>query len=320
MVRNLIGETVLVTGGAGFIGSHIFEHLMDLNANVRILDDLSNGSRAHLRERRNRAQFHFISGDIRDAKSVGEATKRVSVVFHEAAKVSVPASIIYPVTVMDVNVMGTSILLDACRRNDVEKIVIASSSSVYGNTPFLPKTETMQTVPISPYGVSKLAQEKMGFAFYSTYGMDVTSLRYFNVYGPRQRSGSYAGVMALFIKSAHEGKPLKIEGDGFQTRDFTYVEDVVKCNILAATTEKAKGGIYNVGSGSRISIYDLAETIIDMMGSSSEIIHTPARDGDIRDSIAGLDSAAKDLGYRPEYTLNKGLPPTIEWTVEHLDH
>lgn len=309
-------RTVLVTGGAGFIGSQIADHLMDSGAFVRVIDDMSNGSKDNLAQWQDNERFQLIIADIREPQKVKEALKGVDHIFHEAAKVSVPASVKHPTLTVDVNAKGTSVLLDECRKTDVKKVVVASSSSVYGDTPTLPKTEDMPLKPLSPYAASKLAEEKLAIAFCETYDLDVTALRYFNVYGPRQRSGTYAGVISIFIRQALTGKPVTIDGDGQQSRDFTFVDDVVACNLLAATNPKAKGEVYNVGGGSRITIEELADRIIEITGSSSKKEFGPPRPGDVRHSLAGIDKAKDQLGYDPETDMDEGLRETVKWVRE----
>lgn len=300
-------------GGSGFIGSHIVDRLMNDGEFVRVLDDMSNGSESNISAWLKNERFEFLLGDMRKEDVVNKAMADIDVVYLEAAKVSVPLSVREPHLVMDVNVMGTTVVLDVCRKQDVEKVVVASSSSVYGDTPTLPKVETMPTLPISPYAVSKLAQENLTYAFCSTYGLNTTSLRYFNVYGPRQRGGHYAGVMSIFIKQAQQGIPLTIDGDGTQTRDFTFIDDVVTANLLALQSPNSKGKFYNVGGGARISIDELADLIIELTGSKSTKEYKDPRPGDVKDSLASLEKIGKDLGYKPKWTIRDGLAKTIEW-------
>ena len=306
-------QQALVTGGAGFIGSHIVDRLMRDGARVRVLDDMSNGDENNFSHWKDNERFEILIGDLRNRDVVQEAVKDVSVVFHQAAKVSVPVSVKNPHLVLEVNVMGTTTLLDECRIQDVQKVVVASSSSVYGDTPTLPKVESMPTCPISPYGVSKLAEENLAFAFYKTYGMNTTSLRYFNVYGPRQRGGAYAGVIQIFTSNALENRKIPIEGDGQQTRDFTFIEDVVECNMLAAITAKAAGNAYNVGRGMRITIENLADEIVAFTESTSTKEFLSPRQGDVRDSLASIEKGRNHLGYDPKWNIKEGLAKTIEW-------
>ena len=303
----------LVIGGAGFIGSNLVDRLMMEGINVRVLDDFSNGSYSNIQKWKADEKFSLDKGDMRKNKVVNKALQDIDIVYLQAAKVSVPFSVKNPHLVLDVNVMGTTTVLDEVRKSEVKKIIVASSSSVYGDTEILPKIETMPTNPISPYAVSKLAQENLTIAFYKTYGINTTALRYFNVYGPRQRGGHYAGVMQIFAAQAMQNKPLTIDGDGQQTRDFTYVEDAVNANILAATSTKARGKVYNVGGGDRISIDHLADTIISITNSSSTKEYGPPRPGDVRNSLAGLDLIKKEINYTPKWNIEKGVFRTIEW-------
>jgi len=321
-VRIVVGifenSEVLVTGGAGFIGSHIVDRLMELGAWVKVLDDMSSGSLMNVNRWGENQNFELIKGDIRNPEIVRNAVKGTSIVFHQAAKVSVPFSIENPILVADVNAMGTVILLDECRRADVEKIVVASSSSVYGETPILPKVESMTTNPISPYGVSKLTAERMAIAFTKIYNLKATALRYFNVFGPRQRGGSYAGAISIFIKNGFSNQPFPIFGDGTQTRDFTFVDDVVECNILAATSDRTNGEVYNVARGEQITINRVAAIIKNLTGSSSKFQHLPKREGDIEHSLADISKAQRDFGYEPMVDIESGLKKTIEWSLDSL--
>ncbi|MBD3405012.1 MAG: NAD-dependent epimerase/dehydratase family protein [Candidatus Lokiarchaeota archaeon] len=312
-MSHFLEKRILVTGGAGFIASHLIDNLMQQGAIVHAVDDMSNGKMENISSWIDKDNFTFTEADIRDKEAVRKLLKDVEIVFHQAAKVSVPFSVKNPYLVNDVNIMGTTILLSECVKADVEKFVVASSSSVYGDTPTLPKIETMPLDPLSPYAVSKMTQERMAIAFNSTYGLNTTALRYFNVYGPRQRGGSYAGVLSIFIRNALKNDPLPIEGDGQQTRDFTFIDDVVQCNLLAAMKPSSEGKVYNVGAGSRISIEDVAKEIITITNSTSEIIFGDPRPGDVHDSLASIEAAKKDLGYSPQFTIKTGLEKTIEW-------
>ncbi|MHA1637009.1 MAG: SDR family NAD(P)-dependent oxidoreductase [Candidatus Thorarchaeota archaeon] len=301
----------LVTGGAGFIGSHIVDRLMNEGAIVRVIDDLSNGSEDNFRQWNNHERFEFIKGDLRNRDAVKPAVNGVSVVFHQAAKVSVPASVKDPYLSMDVNVMGTTTLLDECRLQDVEKFVVASSSSIYGDPPTSPKVETMPTLPISPYAVSKLAQENLSLSFSQTYGLNSTALRYFNVYGPRQRGGAYAGVISIFRRKALAGEDLPIYDDGQQSRDFTYINDVVETNIQVVRSLKTAGKAYNVGRGEDITVEKLAAKIIKISHSTSGMVFLPARVGDVRDSLASTEKLLTDTGYAPRTSVQEGLEKTF---------
>ena len=306
-------DVALVIGGAGFVGSNLVDRLMTENKHVRVLDDFSNGKRENLSKWLDNDRFGLIEGDMRNREAVKQAVENVNVLFLQAAKVSVQQSIDNPYLFFDVNVMGTVVVLEEARKADTEKIVVASSSSVYGDTPTLPKTEDMPVNPISPYGASKLAQESLAMAFAKTYGMDISALRYFNVYGPRQRGGHYAGAIQIFATRALGNLPIIIDGDGKQTRDFTYVEDIVTANVLAASSKKVKGRVYNVGGGNQISIEHLADTIISKAESTSKKEYGLPRIGDVRNSLAGLERIRGDLGYDPKWPIEKGISNTIDW-------
>ncbi len=310
---------VLVTGGAGFIGSNLVDRLMEEGAFVRVIDNFSSGMRYNIQQWIGNERFQLIEGDIRDQALVNNAVCGVSLVFHQAAIVSVPLSVEDPRLVTDVNVMGTLNLLDASRRAGVERIVVTSSAAVYGDQEKMPISETAETKPLSPYGASKLAAEEMALSFNRTYGLSTTILRPFNIYGPRQRGSAYAGVITVFLQSAFSNRPLIIEGDGKQTRDFVFVDDVVECNIRAARITKADGRVYNIGSGNRIAIEELARLIIEVTASQSDIVHGSPREGDIRDSQASIERASSELDYRPRVSMREGLRKTAEWIRNNID-
>jgi UDP-glucose 4-epimerase len=310
---------VLVTGGAGFIGSHLVDRLMNEGAYVRVLDDFSDADDSNIECWKGEKRFELVTGDVRNADAVSESLEDITYVFHNAAKVSIPLSAEQPHYVLDVNVMGTSNLLDQCRKTDVEKIVFPSSASVYGDVTDLPVVETAQTNPISPYGVSKLMGEQVALTYYHAYGLKTAILRLFNVYGPRQTGGSYSGVISIFLKQAMENQPLTIDGDGQQTRDFVFVDDVVAGNLSAAVSKKSGGRIYNIGSGSQVSIDDLADVIIAACGSSSVKSNGPPRAGDIPHSSASIEQARKDTGFEPKVTLEAGIGKTLSWIREICD-
>lgn len=300
----LSGKTVLVTGGAGFIGSHIVDAVVDRNE-VRVLDRLSTGSRSNLP-----ADVSLIEGDIRDREAVEAAMEGVDVVFHEAAMVSVPASVEQPVTCHETNGTATLNLLEAARTND-SRVVFASSAAIYGHPEAVPIPEDAPKRPASPYGLEKLAGDYYTRIYADRYGLDTVSLRYFNVYGPRQTGGQYSGVISAFLDQARSGEPITVEGDGEQTRDFVHVDDVVQANLRAATTD-ATGTSYNVGTGSNVTIQELAETVQRVTDTDSEIVHVDPRPGDIERSEADITNANRQLGYRPTVTLEDGLSQLVD--------
>lgn len=305
-------RTYLVTGGAGFIGSHITERLVGEGHHVRVLDNFSSGHETNLDSFQDGVEL--IRGDIRDARLVNEAAKGVDIVFHEAALGSVPRSVADPVTTHEVNITGTLNVLLAAREASVKRVVYASSSSVYGETPVLPKREDMNPQPLSPYALSKLAGEHYASVFKKVYGFEIVSLRYFNIFGPRQDPESqYAAVIPRFITALLEGKAPVIYGDGLQSRDFTYVENVVNANLLAAEAEGVGGLAFNVACGGRYSLLDLLVKVKAMLGSSIEAIHEAPRAGDVRDSQAAIEAAEQALGYRVTVDFEEGLRRTVGW-------
>jgi UDP-glucose 4-epimerase len=307
-------HTWLVTGGAGFIGSHIATRLVAMNRPVRVVDNLSTGSRANLAHLERRIEF--IEGDLADERTCARAVDGVEVVFHVAALPSVPRSLADPWGSHDANVNATVRLLQASHAAGVRRVVFSSSSSVYGDTPTLPKVEDVEPRPRSPYAASKLAAEQYVLAYARAGLVEGVALRYFNVFGPRQSPESqYAAVVPLFLHAAATATPATVFGDGEQTRDFTYVDNVVDANLLAATApaDRASGYTVNVGAGERTSINQLLEMIEQVTGRSVARGRRPPRAGDVRDSLAGLERAAERLGYRPEVRLPDGLRRTWEW-------
>lgn len=303
----------LVTGGAGFIGSNVVRRLVEDGASVRVLDNLATGRRENLRDLAGR--FELMEGDIRDAGAVARAVEGVRHVLHLAALPSVVRSIEDPLTSNQVNACGTLRLLLACRDAGVERFVFSSSSSVYGDTPTLPKREDMTPMPLSPYAVQKLTGEHYCRIFFSLYGLKTFCLRYFNVFGPRQNPKSqYAAVIPLFIEAAREGRAPTIYGDGGQTRDFTYVDDVVAANRLCCRAPaEAAGGVYNVACGTRTSVLELARVIMGIMGRKLDPRHEAARPGDVRDSQGDSTRARTLLGWEPQTDLETGLRRTVEF-------
>ncbi len=308
-IEDRTSNIVLVTGGAGFIGSHLAEALLERRRRVRILDNLSGGSRDNVPR-----GAEFVEADLRERGAVAAALNGVDTVFHLAALASVPRSIERPEETNAVNVEGTLALFVAAGRANVRRIVFASSSSVYGETPTLPKHESMTPDPLSPYAVSKLAGEYYARTATSHLGVEVVSLRFFNVYGPRQDPGSpYAAVIPIFLAKLAKEEPLPVFGDGEQTRDFTFVTDVVHGCLLAAEAAGAGGKVYNLAGGRPVSVADMAHVLGRVAGREVELEHKPPRDGDIKHSYADSSAALRDLGYRTSVGLDEGLRRTWEW-------
>jgi UDP-glucose 4-epimerase len=302
----------LVTGGAGFIGSNIVEALVRRGERVRVLDDLSTGSRANLAAVA--ARLELIEGDLCDMNAVRRAVTGVTYVVHQAALRSVPRSVDDPLSSDAVNTHGTLQLLVAARdAQTVRRVVYASSSSVYGDSPLLPKVEEHTPLPISPYAVSKLAAEHYCRTFTRLYGLETVSLRYFNVFGPKQSPESkYAAVVPLFIRAALDGEPLIVHGDGEQSRDFTYIDNVVQANLLACTVPNVAGEVFNIACNSRHSVLEIAHSVERLLGRSLTITHTPPRSGDVRHTQASIEKAQRLLGYHPTVGFEDGMRRTFE--------
>jgi UDP-glucose 4-epimerase len=302
----------LVTGGAGFIGSHICERLLKEGHGVRVLDNFFSGKEANLESLG--GQVDLIRGDILDVRVVAEAMKGVHVVFHEAALGSVPRSVADPVTTHNVNITGTLNILLAARESGVRRVVYASSSSVYGETAELPKHEGLTPQPLSPYALSKLAGEHYAAVFNHVYGFEAVALRYFNIFGSRQDpEGQYAAVIPKFIMALLEGTPPVIYGDGLQSRDFTHVENVVEANLLASEAEGVAGRAFNVACGGFYSLLDLLDRLKRIIGSDIEPVHEAQRAGDVRDSQASIEAARNAFGYSVKVDFDEGLRRTVEW-------
>ena len=302
-------KRVVITGGAGFIGSNLADELATSNS-VIIIDDLSTGRKENIASLLNKDNVEFIQGSILDLKLLQKSFRGTDFVFHQAALPSVPRSVQDPLTTNEVNITGTLNVLIAARDNKVKKVVYASSSSVYGDTPTLPKREDMLPNPQSPYALTKLVGEHYCRIFHQIYRLPTICLRYFNVYGPRQNPDSqYAAVIPRFIVRVARGNPPVIYGNGEQTRDFTYVRDVVQANLIAAQADAT--GIFNIGRGEGNSINKLAETIINVMEKDLQPVYEPPLPGDIEHSLADI-SKAKKMGYSPEFSLEIGLKETIE--------
>lgn len=303
---------VLVTGGAGFIGSHLVDALVERGAKVVVLDNLSTGFEANLEGVRSR--IRFLKGDIRDAEACREAVAGAGYVFHLAARGSVPRSMADPVPTIDINVRGTATVFAACRDAEVPTVIYASSSSVYGDGTTLPKREGDEGRPLSPYALSKVAGEQLAEVFSRCYGMRTIGLRYFNVFGPRQdANGPYAAVVPRFFSAIRRGEAPVIHGDGEQSRDFTYVSDVVHANLLAAgAPEGAWGRAYNVAPGGGTTVTALAKAILVACGGGPAPVHVPPRPGDILHSCADSSAAASAFGFRAEVSLEEGIRRTGE--------
>lgn len=306
------GLQVLVTGGAGFIGSNLAQALTSLGATVRVLDNLSTGRLANLNGCI--AEIEFVEGDIRDMDILDKAIEGVNTIFHQAALPSVPRSIADPLTTDQVNSQGTLTLLLAARDKGAKRVIYASSSSVYGDSPTLPKEEIMPTDPLSPYALSKFTGERYCRLFYSLYGLETVALRYFNVFGPRQDPTSqYSAVIPKFISSILGSKAITIYGDGEQTRDFTFVDNVVQANLQAAMSEEASGEVLNIACGKRISIIELAEFLMNALDNRVEIRYAPQREGEVRDSLASTEKARATISYDPMVDVWEGLRRTAAW-------
>jgi len=310
---------VLVTGGCGFIGSHIVDALCSREYSVGVLDNLSTGSLTNIDHHlKNHQPVVMHNCDVRDYNSLLRILRDYDAIFHEAALVSVTRSLEDPILVDDINVRGTLNLLKAAVECRIVKFVYASSSSVYGESETLPKREDMPTAPISPYGVTKLAAEHYCTVFARVFGLQTVSLRYFNVYGPRQKVGLYSGVIPNFVERVQAGEPPLIYGDGGQSRDFTFVEDVVDANLLCLEKEIRPGEVFNVAAGKPVTINHLADLAIEALGKENlRPIHHDARSGDIRHSYADISKGKKLLGYTPHYSIETGLSRFIEWKALH---
>lgn len=306
-------KKALVTGAAGFIGSHLVDSLLDGGYLVNGVDDFSSGNEKNIKHLWENDDFYFRKADIRNSRAIDDLVDGVDFVFHQAAVSSVPESIEDPVKTMDVNCSGTANVLHQSLRNDVSSVVIASSSAVYGSNTDLPNKEGMRPHPESPYAVSKRCSEQLSAQYRDLHDMNVVSLRYFNIFGPRQNpEGDYAAVIPKFIKLLLEGKRPIIYGDGEQTRDFTHVKNVTKANILSAESGHS-GGVFNIGSGNRVSINHLVNKINEILGKDINPRYEDARSGEIRHSVADISKAKNILDYQPIVGFEEGLQATIEF-------
>jgi nucleoside-diphosphate-sugar epimerase len=301
----------LVTGGAGFIGSHLTEELLRRGEQVRVVDSLITGHRKNLAHL---SGIDFLEGDLADIAVAKRAVEGVDYVLHQAAIPSVPRSVDDPITSNRANIDSTLNVLVAARDAGVKRVIYAGSSSAYGNTPTLPKHEDMPTNPLSPYALQKLVGEQYMQMFTTLYGLETVTIRYFNVFGPRQDPSSpYSGVISVFAKALLENTAPTIYGDGEQTRDFTYVANVVDGVLRAVKAPDASGKVVNVATGSRISLNKLFETMRDAVGSRVEVKYGPLRNGDVKDSLADITRARTLLGYEPSVSLEAGLKKTLDW-------
>lgn len=302
----------LVTGAHGFIGSHLVRHLLAENRAVREFDSVP-----ALIQYPHAPEHTFVRADLRDSEALCAASAGCRLIFHQAALVSVPESIAAPFSCNEINITGTLNVLLAAQDTGVERVVVASSSAVYGNDPTTPKRESMLPAPVSPYAASKLAGEHYCQVFHQSYGLSAVALRYFNVFGPGQSPASpYAAVIPKFIDAMIDEREPVIFGDGQQTRDFVFVDDVVQANVLAAEAPNVSGEVFNIGAGTQISLNALLETIAGILGVTPRAQYRPAREGDVRHSVADISKARSLLGFEPKTTLEDGLRQTVEWFVQ----
>jgi nucleoside-diphosphate-sugar epimerase len=306
----------LVTGGAGFVGSHIASALTEAGARVRIIDDLSTGYRENLEEIK--GEFDFVQASLADEKSLRKSIEDVELVFHEAAIPSVPRSVEDPRQTHIASVDSTFSLLLAAKENNVRRVVYAASSSAYGDQPTLPKTEDMLPDPLSPYAVAKLVGEYYAQVFTRVYGLETVSLRYFNVFGPRQDpSSQYSGVISRFISALLGNETPVIFGDGEQSRDFTYVDDVVEANLKAAESTAGIGKVINIANGMRVTLNELLEILKETTGRTEVVAeYKEVRAGDVKHSLADISRARELLGFEPQVDLKTGLQRTIDWWIQ----
>jgi len=312
----LKNKCIVVTGGAGFIGSNLVNALEKYNT-VKVIDNLSTGYLKNIKDSINNTQVEFIKGTITNLNFLQKTFKDIDCVFHLAAIPSVPKSVINPIRSNYTNINGTLNVLIAARDNNVKKVIYSSSSSVYGDTPTLPKKEDMNPCPLSPYAVGKLTGEYYCQVFTEVYNLSTICLRYFNVYGPKQdKQSEYAAVIPKFITLVSKNNSPVIFGDGKQTRDFTFVKDAVNANILAA--ESKETGVFNIAYGKRISINDLAKLIMNLIGKKIKPKYKAPRSGDIRHSLADISKAKQKLGYVPKIEIQEGLEETIAWFQKQI--
>ena len=314
----------LVTGGCGFIGSHLVDRLLEEDYDVTVIDSLDTGSLEKIDKHRSNHSFHFVKGDIRDYDLVKQTVKDMDAVFHEAALASVTLSVQNPILANEINVTGTLNLLKVSSDLGVKRFIYASSAAIYGDTPTPRKVEDMTPNPRSPYGISKLAAENYVRIFHKLYGLETVSLRYFNVYGPRQRfdeKWAYGGVISIFLDRLPKNMPPVVHGDGEQTRDFVYVKDVVEANMLALKTSSAAGEVFNIGTGKRITVNKVAQLLKQMTNKENlENVHADSRLGDIRHGYADISKAERILNYVPKFSIEQGLTELVNWYTKKTKH
>ena len=310
-------KRILITGGAGFIGSHLAENLVKNGYSVRILDDFSAGNVNNILELFNYKNFKMIRGSITDKEVIAKATADVDVIFHLAAQVHVDRSIIEPRHTFDVNTLGTLNILDAALENDIGLVVYASTSEVYGTAKYVPMNEDHPLNPASPYAASKAAADRLCFSYYNTYRLPVVIVRCFNTYGPRQKDAGYAAAIPKFIRRALAGLPPVIYGDGKQTRDYMYVKDTVSAyKLILKSPDNVLGKAINFGTGKDITILDLADTILQLCGNHSKPIHVAQRAGEVKKLVADMSLAKETLGFVPQYPIRAGLEEFVRWYKE----
>ena len=323
----LTNKKILVTGGAGFIGSNLCEYLLENNNKITCIDNFITGKKENIEPFLSNPDFTFIEGDIRKPEDCKKAVQSVEIILHQAALGSVPRSIENPVRSNEINIMGTLNMLDAAKEAGIKRFVYAASSSTYGDSKELPKVEDRIGKPLSPYAVSKYVNELHAQNFGALYSMETIGLRYFNVFGRRQDpEGAYAAVIPKFVKQFIDGQQITINGDGTISRDFTYIDNVIQANMLAASTTNAEAynQVFNVAFGESNSLNTLYEIIRDLLGEfkpevkSAKSHHGPNRKGDIEHSLASIDKAKKLLGYNPQFDLRMGLENAIKWYWENL--
>ena len=300
-------QNILITGGAGFIGSHLADALVPDN-DVTILDNFSTGSRENVP-----SEAELLEGDITDSETLATSMSGMDIIYHQAAQVSVQKSVEEPVESFETNIAPTVEILDHAREHDC-RVVLASSCAIYGDPEYIPIDEAHPTTPSSPYGLEKITKDRYARLYHELYSVETVALRYFNVYGPRQTAGDYSGVISIFNEQAQDNRDITVEGDGQQTRDFVHVQDIVQANLRAGETD-AVGEAFNIGTGSSVTIKNLAETIRDVADSSSDVVHVDPREGDISNSEADIEKARALLGYEPTIELDEGLRSLISPTA-----